>query len=338
MRTLFMLFCLLLPVLPLCAAPEWIDGVSEQYPARDYLIGLGVGDSLDSARASARAEIAKVFTARITQRARDTQHERSTRDQRRTRVQSENTVQQSTTVSTDEVLKGVSIAETWHDQKRNQHYALAVLDRRAATQSLARQMREQEERLADVRANIDSQAGLIPQLRAVNDALASVDIMEHLTARLQVIDPSAAADSGDPRLRADLESRRAALSAQVHCTIAADDTPGLRSRLAEKITSFGFTVASPDGQSSGAVALTLRAAVTVTPVQRNNPRWKFCNWESMVSLVEPAANNAVIAAVVKNGQSAQVTEEAARIKAVADAVRAAADAAEQAIHTYIYSR
>lgn len=340
MRTLFILFCLLLPALPLCAAPDWLNGVSNQYPARDYLIGVGLGDSLDSARASARAEIATVFTARITQRARDSQQERSTRDHRRTRIQSEHTIQQSTTVSTDELLKGVLIAETWHDPKKNQHYALAVLDRRAAAQVLARQIREQNALLAGSRMSIETGTGIIPQLRAVCAALASIDTMEDLTARLQVIDPTTVNDSGDARVRADLEHRRAVLSAQVHCMIEADDTPGLQSRLAEKITAFGCTTSSSpaDAGSLGAVTLILRAAITVTPVQRNNPRWKFSNWESMVTLIEPAANKAVVAAVVKNGQSAQVTEEAARIKAVADAVNAAADAAARAVHTYIYGQ
>lgn len=340
MRTLLILASLLLPALSLCAAPDWLDGVSEQYPARDYFIGVGVGDTLDSARASARAEIATVFAARVTQRAIDIQRERATRRHQKTRLHSEHTVQQSTTVSTDEILKGISIAETWHDQKKNQQYALAVLDRRVLKQSLMHQMLEQETLLVDSRERVDASAGVIDRLRAVSTALSALDAQEILSTRLQVVDPSVAPDPGDARLRTDLESRRTALAAQVHCTIEADETPGLQSRLAETITAFGLTVSasSTDGKASAGPVLILRASITVTPVQRNNPRWKFCDWESMVSLVEPAANNAVVAVVLKNGQSAQVTEEAVRIKSAADAVRAAADAAEQAVHTYIYGR
>ena len=45
--------------------PDWAGGVSEDYPAELYLLGVGAGPDRTMAEDRARAAIAKVFEVRI---------------------------------------------------------------------------------------------------------------------------------------------------------------------------------------------------------------------------------------------------------------------------------
>jgi len=125
--------------------PDWISGFSGKYPEQTYLLGIGLGDSLDEARSAARAEISKVFKANVTQFSRDTKQESSIQQYNKNRISGSMKTELETSVFTEEVLEGVEIADTWLDEKNKTYYALAVLNKTKTRALLAGQVAEQEE-------------------------------------------------------------------------------------------------------------------------------------------------------------------------------------------------
>ncbi len=329
-----------IPIYVYAATPAWINGISAQYPAKDYLIGVGVGDTLDNARSSARAEIAKVFKAKIVQSAQETKNEQTTQAGSSAKFSSRQDTALSTSVSTDELLQGVEIAETWQDRKKKNYYALAILNKRKSSQALMQQITDQEEIISAKRARAASAASTIEKLQALNGALEALQKKDELAARKQVLDPVAVSDIGAGSVRADIENQKAALISKIHFIVQTDDTPHLAASVSEKISSVGFATfpAPAEGKATGITEIMVYAKTAIELVERNNPQWIFYGWHATVSLTEGAMGGRVIATVVKDGQSSQMTANAAKTKAVADATRAAALVAEQEINTYIFGK
>lgn len=342
-KLVFVPFVLFLLVVPAFAAkaPDWVNGTSSKYAPHDFLIGVGVGDTLDGARSSARAEIAKVFKSRIVQSGQETRSERTSQQGSSSQFSMSQDSALSTAVSTDELLQGVEIAETWLNDKSKVYYALAVLNKQKTRQSLMQQITDQEEIAAGKLAQAKSFGSVIDNLRALNGALEAMNKRDELAVRKRVLDPVAVADISPVSVRGDVERQKAALLAKVRFVILADDTPHLASQVAEKITSLGFTTvpaAAADAKGADTVVFTLSAKTTVTSVDRGNPEWKFYGWNGTLTVTDAADSGRVIASVVKEGQASHVTAEAAKAKATAEAVQAVAAAVEQEMNKYLFGK
>ena len=333
-----MVFVVAFPVY--AKAPDWINGISKQYPQKDYLIGVGVGDTLDSARSSARAEIAKVFKARIVQVGQDMKKERTTQEGSSSQFSTSQDTSLTTAVSTDELLQGVEIAETWQNERNKTYYALAVLNKQKTRQALMSQITDQEEIVSGKLTQARNAVSIIEKLRALNSALEATNKKDELIVRKQVLDPVAIGDIAASSTRADIERQRAELIGKIRFVIQVDDTPNLAARLAEKITGLGFTtVSSPaDAKTSDAVVLLVSAKTVLAPLERNNPQWKFYEWHGTLSITDAADSTRVISTVVKEGQSSQLTNDAAKTRAAMDVVQAMASAVEQEIKKYIFAK
>lgn len=344
MKQLIVPFCLIALALPIyvCAAPTpvWINGISPQHTAREYLVGVGVGDTLEGARSSARAEIAKVFTAKVVQSSQDTKKERTSQEGAISQFSSRQDTALTTSVSTDEVLQGVEIVETWQDPKKKTYYALAVLNKLKTRQALTQQIADQEELCSSSMARAAGAASVIEKLRALNGALDALRTKDELIVRKQVVDPVVVSEPGGGKLRADIETQKAGLVKKIQFIIQTDDTPNLAARITEKLNGLGFITypAPPERQAADIMLLLVSAKTTITPVERKNPQWVFYGWHGTVSITEAGAGGQGIATIVKDGQSSQLTQEAAKTKAVADAVREIANATEQEINRYIFGK
>jgi len=65
-----MVFVALWAVLSGCATsasspPAWVTGRPDQYPESEYITAAGSGGSLEAARTSAKAELARIFSSRV---------------------------------------------------------------------------------------------------------------------------------------------------------------------------------------------------------------------------------------------------------------------------------
>ncbi|MDP2804789.1 MAG: LPP20 family lipoprotein, partial [Gallionellaceae bacterium] len=127
---------LFLPQFVFANQPSWIAGDSTEFSSNQYLLGRGVGGSLDEASARARGELASIFEVHIKVVAEsDTTISRAEKNEQLSHV-----ARQQISAKTDKVISGISIAKTWQNPKTRDFYALAVLSRAQAGASLREEM------------------------------------------------------------------------------------------------------------------------------------------------------------------------------------------------------
>lgn len=221
------------------ARPDWVDGSSEEYPRAAYLTGIGIADSLSTARDRARADLAKTFRVAVDERSSDIRSyatSSSSGAESTTDYQSE--IQRDLTTRTQQVLEGVTVPDSWTD-KDGRIYALAVLNRATAAMRLRQEI-----------SGLDSAAdSLMARARATDDpflkAKIAIDVVENQRKRaaaqsmLQAVD--ATGRGIEPRWSvAELEADLATALSRIE--LRADGTDSWKSMIAGKLADSGFSV------------------------------------------------------------------------------------------------
>ncbi len=120
--------------------PAWIEAPDAEYPKRRFLVGVGQGDSLDAAANRAKGAIAGIFESRVESEVEIVAGKVAAggRSDEYEKLVSE------VIVRSDVLLEGVTIEKKWRDLSGS-HYALAVLDKAGARQTLSSQLNDLEE-------------------------------------------------------------------------------------------------------------------------------------------------------------------------------------------------
>lgn len=223
------------------AQPDWILGQSSQYPASRFLSGRGQADTAAVARDRARADLAKVFSVHVNEQSKDV----ASYSQGGGDAPAKNSldVSRNVTTRTNEVLRGVEIADTWQDPATQVYYTLAVLPRAKAAASLRTQIAGLDAGTRAYLARARDSNDLLTKISAATHAVAAQTERAGLQRELQVVDITGRGSPAEwslGKLRAD----KAALLARLKITAAAegDNAPALRKLLAGALADAGFTV------------------------------------------------------------------------------------------------
>jgi hypothetical protein len=317
-------------------APEWMTGTSKKYPSDKYLIGVGIGSDLDAARASARAEIAKIFQTRIIQSSQEITKERSAQGGGDAGFAAEASNELTTRTSTDDVLQGTEIPETYQDTKKNSYYALAVLDKVKMRQSLSRDMADLEETVESQVALSRKTTSVIDQIRALTAALKARDSRETLLIKKRIVDTGIIPDMPLTLLRPQIVKERGEALKKVLFVLESSDEGNLSGIIGERITGLGFNVVASTAAAAADTVIAVKSSIGVAPVERNNPNWKFYNWNATMAMRDLSDSGKVITAIARQGQVSHISESAARDKAVADAAHTLAVAVGQQLEQYFF--
>jgi hypothetical protein len=278
--------------------PDWVNGVANAtYPRRDFMTGVGSGDSLESAQDRARAEIAKQFTVRIEQNLQDQQVYSGTDTDRGSSWVTKNDIRELTRTITGETIAGLEIRETWNDPKTGLVHALAVLPRAPAIRMLEARTSELEMDINSRFKNAASQTDKIARIRLL---IQATDLMKELQIKsnqLLVLSggrsqlpPKVTSADLDRELRETLKSLRCA----VRITGSAADR--VREAIVQSLTLGGISVGSEaddllvtgsvngtetdEGNTTGYVFFKMRGSIELVNgrdggvISRMEPEWR----------------------------------------------------------------
>jgi len=170
--------------------PDWVNGISSRYPASQYLIGRGAAADLDDAKDRARADLAKVFEVGITAESSDLQtFERvSAGDDSEASSKGQLQISRNIKTRTDRVISGVEIADLWQDPQTDTHYALAVLRRLQAGQTLRDDIDRLDAATRLYVAKANKEQDLLKRIAAASRAVEAQIERASAQRSLQVVD------------------------------------------------------------------------------------------------------------------------------------------------------
>lgn len=251
--------------------PDWISGVSAEYPNERYLTGRGTAPTVTDAQDRARADLAKQFEVAIQEQAQQSQRFEQSTQGDVTSQSLEQQVSRSLLAHTSRSLQGVEIAELWHESARNQEHALAVLERNKARRQFEQEIAALDDSAAQYLKQAEAESQPLYKAARVQQAIETQQNRIAVQASLRVADPSG--QGAPPRLSlAELVRTRDALLSKVTiATSTSDDSiVELPKILSGATAAAGFTVSDADKAD-----YRLNAAAKLDPPLRENG-W---NWQ-----------------------------------------------------------
>lgn len=223
--------------------PDWIVGDSAKYKSTQYLIGRGQASTMEEAKDRARADLAKIFQVAVAVDSEDVQSFKSDSGVAGGAGQYAGESSRRITTRTDQIIRGIQIAEIWQDPVSKNQYVLAVLPRLQAAASLRQQINQLDDATQGSVEQSKKNSDLFIKIAAASKAVESQMEREGLQKALQVVDITGRGveskyNSG--RLKADMDDLLKRV--RVAPKVLEGSTPGLEEVVAGALSSAGFMI------------------------------------------------------------------------------------------------
>lgn len=296
--------------------PGWIDGRSTEYPATQYLTGVGQADTRSNAEDQAYAAVARIFKAEVAAQAKDWESYWVVENRGVSNAERRLTIDNVTKVSTDKVLENVRIADVWHDSDGRSYYALGVMNRSQAEAALMEKVSALDGAIeADV-AESRQTTDKLAKVRALRRAGRNLVLREVYNTDLRVIRLSG---HGTPsayqvnELSGELE-QFLATNLVLAVQVSGDHAEPVERALEEGLIREGLHVTTrTEGEGTGSPELIVRGTVRLFPVEVRDPNFKYVRWCSDFEVVESGTRR-VVGATAHGGKEGHLTEREATAK------------------------
>ncbi len=271
-------------------APGWVNGSAELYPSELYIVGMGSGDERSDAETRARAAVSAVFSVHVSAQTAITTAQTEVTEGGKTRFSATQAVVQDAKSTTDRVLEGVAIAESWQDPTTKRIYALAVLNRKKAAVVL-------RDKLGDLETAVKPQ---VVQLAKATEPLrragagfriqALAKNRDNLIADLRVIQPGAdtagEADWSTARRDADAAVRALQVSLRV---AGSENARAIQTGVVKSLNALGICTVDGTTPPDIAVAVNLDLAVS-------GPRegWYYARLTATATVTDPKTGTQIL--------------------------------------------
>lgn len=294
--------------------PDWIDGQSRHYPSSMYLTGVGYAPDRQTSEDRARAEIAKIFHAKIDAKTRTYQEYLQTVSGSKTKTTDSVAIEDITKVSTQKVLSGVRVVQVYQQTKPEPlYYALAVLDRSQAKEILQSKIRELDQNLGRLVSLSRQETDKLSKIKYLKASVEEYILRDAYNTELRIVNPSG---QGIPSQVSFTEMKRQLSDALLRDFFIAVSVKGsraieIRQALVEALNQKGFSVLDDLGRAS----VLARGTVEINPIEQKSSEWKFVRWKAYFDLVDQQGG-AVFGSVKKTGREGHLTIPQAEERAV----------------------
>ena len=354
LRHLFHCFLLCLYVgvmVPGCATnspPAWTIGESEEFPSKQYLVGVGEGESRTVAEERAYAAVARIFEANIEAQARDSETYSIEEKNGTANTTRQLTLGHVTQVSTKEVLKNVTVLDTWNQQEKKQFYVLAGMDRSKADKALRDQITEWDQTVDKEITEGRTAENKLSKIRGYKRAVKYLNLREDANRKLQIvrIDGSGVAASYRlEELKRELDNYLMN-DLVVHIKITGTEEAQIRRALLEGLSREGLLSVSRGGNASssqpstnsanGAEAdLLIQGTAKLWKMDLPDPLFVYVRWCSDIQVSEEAKHR-IIGMVSRSGREGHITLDEANARASKAMQAAVTSDVAQALSLFIY--
>lgn len=308
------------------AQPAWVDGNSKDFPADQYLLGVGQADARPSAEERAYGAVSRVFKANVEAESKDWESFLVREAKGRVNTERRLTLDQVTRVSTDKVLESVRVLDAWVHPKTGQHHVLAGMHRAQAGTALSERMTELDRMIDADLAESRQTAETLVAIRSLRRAIKNLVLREAYNADLRVIRASGQGTPSPYRvseLTGALEQFMAA-HLLVGVEVLGDQVEPVRRAVIEGLVREGLPVtakqAGADEPAAGRdrskpLELMVKGTVRLFDVDVPDPRFRYVRWCSDFVIMEPGTQH-VVGAVSRGGREGHLTHGEAMAKAV----------------------
>ena len=335
MKKLLCVVALALCSLPAYAArPDWADGNSSKFPRDMYMTGVGIASDRASAEQRARGAVSRIFTSLVNDVSQVSATEnfaQGAKDKGNTTFSQ--TVSQNVKVTSDKLLEGVEIGDTWKEPKTGQYYCLAVLDRAAAASTLKSRISDIDSQINQWELGFSAAKDRFEKAKYAARMLALLKQRDDFNDDLRIVDPKGSG-AGDPPVSVP-ELRQALEKLELTVSCDGDGKEQVCAGLMSALSGMGFMAR----ESSQNPDISVKAVVTLTDLGHlsGDQKW-FWSRATVALSASDAGKGAVFMNFEVSYKSASVSESEADRTVLQNIAKQAADKTVQGLNDYFQNQ
>ncbi len=281
--------------------PSWIDNPYSVFSERQYIVGVGSGDTRDAAEKNAIGQIARVFKTRVTVDETLIESVMETFKNNKASLSTQSQMLNKTRLQSDINLKNVKIEQVYFSEKEGIYYALAYLDRNETAQMLQTDFEENDALLKRYFQKSHEDQNKLHKLADIHRALAFYEMNSLLNeqfkvlTRGQTLQPSVSKDQLDAAVRKIRESIRVVLLPEANTPAEVTDY------MREMIGKLGFQMVDKGGD------IEVKYGLTMNRSDLNRPGIVAFNWHFKVEIFD-RINNASLKTFNLKKRTAAISE------------------------------
>lgn len=168
--------------------PDWVEGNAGFYPNEKYMTATGSASNAELAKNRALGNLSKIFETHIKESSTTRSDTNVSIDNGSESFTKKHHLAQQIQVSTDKIINGARIAETWKDSSVFTYHSLAVLDRSQAANNIKSEMSRLDSETQVMLDRSATNADVLFSLSALDKAVALQFERQTLQKTLKVID------------------------------------------------------------------------------------------------------------------------------------------------------
>ena len=288
--------------------PTWIDNPALEYQPGKYIIGLGYGESPETAILNARSDLAAGLRARVSSVMRMEDDVAETFGSKSETFDRVTAIHKSTEVEASENLANVTLGGTWFDDVTDLYHAIVFIKRDEAEQTITTNIKNILAQIA--RLNCDGcYSDILVEYAGAIKAIALFREYEELSAQLCVL-----SEGREGEIDVGLRSRVASwfTDTQSRLTLTFGIVPSeLAPFLRDALISAGFTVVDEH-------ALFTAELIYVTSPVPHAESFVFENWEMSLRIRRTDDGSEVIT-LNRHNRAGHKSREAAQERCLREA-------------------
>lgn len=278
--------------------PEWIDHPEKNYPASDYLVAVGMGDSRKEAENAALANLAKIFESNI--KLDETINSRYTellKSESSSNLENRTDVSKEIKVSSNQTLYNVRYPEAFTDPL-GKVYVLAVLERETTAEIYMNNIINNDKRISSFIERGIQSADPVKKYAYYEAAKVISQVNDNLIKQLKII--SSEYRPVDTLNRID-QVNELCKSAQERIPFAVNvqgnDSSKITAVIKDAVNQLGFPVAQKG-------LLKIECSEGVEEIDLKRPE-KFVRWSYQFSVMDTTGR--ILISASENGREGHVT-------------------------------
>lgn len=293
-------------------APEWVEGISSQYPVSEYIVGVASADDMNTAKDRARGEISKVFSSKINVESNLHESEKTQTTAGVSKTESATKMATDLRALSQKTLEGIEISGIWQDQNSFRWYALATLERSKIRSIYKAKLTELDMQIEEYKKQMKGSTENVARAIAALKLKSILKVHSGLATDLRVIGGGASASLDDEMNGALKNDIDAALGAVIISVAVSPENSRILTEISKTVNKLGMNV-SPLSEKTD-IKVSCEAAMSPFIDPTPGSRWKWYTGTASVKM-EDVKNNKTFISFNVNSKEAAVSENEALVSA-----------------------
>lgn len=296
--------------------PFWITNPASLYSEREYLVGVGEGDTSKAAEDRAYGVIARIFKAAVDSRTTELEKYLQIETKGKTEVKRQVAIEEMTKVTSEKVLENVKIAERWQDKTTARYYALAVINRTHAAAALRERISSLDADAKGLLKTAKETIDKFEKIRTLRRAIRALISRDVYNTDLRVVNPAGKGLENSINL-ADITRELEVFLAKefnIYVAVAGDNSSNVRKAVIDGLNRDGFSVLGKEAEANMADLLIVGEAA-LWKADISDPKWKYMRWCADFQLID-TKNGKTFGNISRSGKEGHLTLSEAENKAM----------------------